>query len=216
MATTKTKKSTSKKPSQSKRIPRPKGTKATILPGDQKEARRQFTQVKRWLHGSRPHRPVPLQWHDDAKLDQYEGRDGGDILVVLTPHQNTRLPPKLVQKAYAKLRRTTLLMLKRPPKDSGLQIYDARIHGLSHLSNCGSVLYQLTAKDVDDAKNQLAEVVVKLRLQMADGLLHQLTNQMKRPPEAVLHMALLELHKQKNPTYCAEARPGPSHCRIKM
>jgi hypothetical protein len=223
--TTKTSKSPSKKSTQTKRSPRPKGAKPKTQSSDEKTTRRQFTQVKQWLHGSRPRKPTPLTWTDDAKLDHYEGRDGDDIWVVLTPHVDLGPAPKrLVKEANLKVRResadtqrTSLLTVKPPPKDSGLQIFDARIHGLAHISNGGSVLYQVTAKDVPDAKKQLAEVVVKLRLQAIDGLVHRLAGQLKRPPEAVFHRALRDLAKQiDHDAYAQEYLTCPDSCRVRM
>jgi len=171
-------------------------------------------------------------WQDDAKLDQYEGRDGDDILVVLAPHSDSKkLPKQLIKEAETawakevkktrgshgfKLRRDIPLYVKQPTKKSGLQIFDAHIHGLKHISNGGTVLYQLTAQDVDDAKKQISEVVVKLRLQAVDTLLRQLSSQMRRPPEAVLHLALRELSEKKDTKYYVRKEMTPQyHCRVR-
>jgi hypothetical protein len=223
---TKTSKSTSKKSTQPKRSPRPKGTASKTQPSDAKTTRRQYTQVKQWLHGSRPHKPKPLRWHDDTKLDQYEGRDGDDIIVVLTPYQEVNPPRRLAQKANAtwsrmvttqgvKTRNDVPLYIEQPDRKSGLQLFSARIHGLDHISRNGAVLYQLTAKDVADAKNQIAEVVVKLRLQAIDCLLHQLTCQLGRPPEAVLHLALSGLAQQHDTqAYVKKNMFKANQCRV--
>jgi hypothetical protein len=233
---TKTKTSTSKKSTSTKRSPRPKGAKTTVTPPtsqEQPQWRRHFTEVKRWLHATRPRKPSPLTWKDDATLDQYEGREGDDIRVLLTPYVDTRkLPKKLItgsQKVWAKevkkakenhgirLNHDIPLTIQRPAKNSGLQIYNAVITGLTHLSNGGAVLYQLTAKDVPDAKSQVAELVVKCRLHMVDALLSQLTGQLDRPPEAVLYSALSELYKQHGTDkWAKEHRSCLYSCQVRM
>lgn len=189
-AKSKTKKSISKKTTAAKRRPRPKGTKVTPPSTDSKEARRQFTQVKRWLYGSKPHKPVSLVWRDDAELDWHEGRDGDDIRVVLTPHQDKLSPSQLKKMDPTRRGKCIPLVVKKPSKKSGLRIFDARIDGLPLLTPVGAVLYQIVAKDAEDAKKQLIDVVVKLRLQAVDVLLHSLSVQHSRPPEAILHKAL--------------------------